>query len=96
MGGFDNEWVSGAEPLARDGDDDGTLLGEHRALNGGGVRAGSVCRSGKDVTQAIRLFFCAGNDLLPLPLLCRLVLWFEDGGEGVFLCVGACNSTVLS
>jgi hypothetical protein len=96
-GGFDDEWGSGAEPLACDGDDDDTLLGEHRALNEGGVQAGSVGRrSGKDVTQAIRLFFCTGNDLLLLPLLCRLVLWFEDGGEGVFLCVGACNGTVLS
>jgi hypothetical protein len=89
--------VSGAEPLTRGGDDDDTLLGEHRALNGGGVQAGSVGRrSGKDVTQAIRLFFCAGNDLLLLLLLCRLVLWFEDGGEGVFFCVGTCKGTVLS
>lgn len=74
-GGFDNEWISGAETSIRDGDECGTLLGEGRAGNGGGVPIGSVgCRPGRDVTQASRLFFCAGNDLLPLPLLCLLVL----------------------
>ena len=42
------------------------------------------CRSGKDVTQDIRLLFCKGKDLRPLLALCLPVLCFDDCKGGVF------------
>jgi hypothetical protein len=86
MGGFGAKWTSGARLSIRQGDEDGALLGERSAVAGEGVWVVSVgCRSGNDVTQVIRLFFCDRNDLLfPLPVLCLPMLLFEDCGEGVF------------
>lgn len=91
MGGHGAKRISGATPSTREGDEDSALRGEL-----GTVKGEVGCRAGKDVTQVMRLFFCDGNDFLPFPVLCLLVLWFEDRGEGVFFRFGVCNGTVLS
>jgi hypothetical protein len=85
IGGSSAEWISGARLSIRQGDKDSVLLGEGSVAASESARVISVgYRSGKDITQIIRLFFWDRNDLLPLLVLYLLVLLFEDCGEGIF------------